>query len=75
LHARAESLNVSNDVARSEVRAKLVIDQPLAFRHLDGKNHADVIMCAAHLEDESLFEFADAIHIRLPVTCRALRVE
>lgn len=28
-----------------------------AFRFLDGKNHADVIVCAAHLEDESVFEF------------------
>jgi CheY-like chemotaxis protein len=28
-----------------------------AFRFLEGKNHADVIVCAAHLEDESLFDF------------------
>lgn len=28
-----------------------------AFVFLDGKNHADVIVCAAYLEDESLFEF------------------
>jgi CheY-like chemotaxis protein len=28
-----------------------------AFAFLDGKNHADVIICAAHLEDESMFEF------------------
>lgn len=28
-----------------------------AFAFLDGKNHADVIVCAAHLEDESMFEF------------------
>jgi CheY-like chemotaxis protein len=28
-----------------------------AFAFLDGKNHADVIICAAYLEDESLFEF------------------
>ncbi len=28
-----------------------------AFRFLDGTNHADVIVCAAHLEDESMFEF------------------
>lgn len=38
-----------------------------AFLFLDGKNHADVIVCAAHLEDESMFEFlkrlrADPIH-------------
>ena len=28
-----------------------------AFAFLDGKDHADVIVCAAYLEDESLFEF------------------
>ncbi|MBC7998591.1 MAG: hypothetical protein IAF58_11640 [Leptolyngbya sp.] len=28
-----------------------------AFAFLDGKNHADVIICAAYLEDESMFEF------------------
>jgi CheY-like chemotaxis protein len=28
-----------------------------AFAFLDGKNHADVIICAAHLEDESMFDF------------------
>lgn len=28
-----------------------------AFAFLDGKDHADVIICAAHLEDESMFEF------------------
>lgn len=28
-----------------------------AFRFLDGSNHADVIICAANLEDESMFEF------------------
>ena len=28
-----------------------------AFRFLDGSNHADVIICAANLEDESIFEF------------------
>lgn len=28
-----------------------------AFSFLDGRNHADVIVCAAHLEDESVFEF------------------
>jgi CheY-like chemotaxis protein len=38
-----------------------------AFAFLDGKDHADVIVCAAYLEDESMFEFLkrlrhDAIH-------------
>jgi CheY-like chemotaxis protein len=28
-----------------------------AFAFLDGHNHADVIICAAYLEDESMFEF------------------
>jgi CheY-like chemotaxis protein len=28
-----------------------------AFAFLDGKDHADVIVCAAYLEDESMFEF------------------
>jgi CheY-like chemotaxis protein len=28
-----------------------------AFAFLDGTNHADVIVCAAYLEDESMFEF------------------
>ena len=28
-----------------------------AFAFLDTKNHADVIICAAYLEDESMFEF------------------
>ena len=38
-----------------------------AFAFLDGKNHADVIVCAAYLEDESMYEFlkrlrANTIH-------------
>jgi CheY-like chemotaxis protein len=28
-----------------------------AFAFLDGKDHADVVVCAAYLEDESLFDF------------------
>jgi CheY-like chemotaxis protein len=28
-----------------------------AFRFLDGKDHADVIVCAAYLQDESMFKF------------------
>lgn len=28
-----------------------------AFAFLDGKDHADVIVCAAYLEDESMFDF------------------
>ncbi len=32
-----------------------------AWAFLDGKNHADVIVCAAYLENESLFEFLQAV--------------
>jgi CheY-like chemotaxis protein len=28
-----------------------------AFAFLDGKDHADVVVCAAYLEDESMFDF------------------
>lgn len=35
------------------------IDEAFAF--LDGKNHADVIVCAAHLEQESMFKFLKAV--------------
>lgn len=42
------------DVGHSVVGAHS-IDESFAF--LNGKNHADVIICAAYLEDESLFDF------------------
>jgi CheY-like chemotaxis protein len=42
------------DAGHSVVSAHTIQE---AFRFLDGKNHADVIICAAHLEDESVFEF------------------
>ena len=32
-----------------------------AWAFLDGKNHADVIVCAAHLEEESMFEFLKGV--------------
>ncbi|MBY0548435.1 MAG: response regulator [Candidatus Obscuribacterales bacterium] len=53
-----------NDAGHSVVSAHTIKE---AFLFLDGKNHADVIVCAAHLEDESMFEFlkrlrADPIH-------------
>ena len=38
-----------------EVVGALTIEEAWAF--LDGKDHADVIVCAAHLEEESMFEF------------------
>jgi len=34
---------------------------PEAWAFLDGKNHADVIVCAAHLEHGSVFEFLAAV--------------
>lgn len=42
------------DAGHSVVSANTIRE---AFRYLDGKNHADVIVCAANLEDESVFEF------------------
>jgi CheY-like chemotaxis protein len=35
-----------------------------AFAFLDGKDHADVIVCAAHLEEESMFEFLRRVRER-----------
>ncbi|MDP2310251.1 MAG: response regulator [Pseudomonadota bacterium] len=35
------------------------IEEAWAFLH--GKNHADVIVCAAYLEDESVFEFLKGV--------------
>lgn len=32
-----------------------------AWAFLDGKDHADVIVCAAHLEEESVFEFLKGV--------------
>ena len=32
-----------------------------AWAFLKGKDHADVIVCAAHLEDESMFEFLKSV--------------
>lgn len=37
----------------------LTIGEAWAF--LDGKDHADVIVCAAHLEEESMFEFLKSV--------------
>jgi CheY-like chemotaxis protein len=54
------------DVGYSVVAAQTIKE---AFAFLEGKDHADVIICAAYLEDESLFEFLrrlrlDPIHKR-----------
>lgn len=32
-----------------------------AFSFLDGRNHADVVICAAYLEDQSVFEFLNRL--------------
>jgi CheY-like chemotaxis protein len=42
------------DAGHSVVSAQTIKE---AFAFLDDKDHADVIVCAAYLEDESLFEF------------------
>ncbi|MFA6209601.1 MAG: response regulator [Candidatus Obscuribacterales bacterium] len=42
------------DVGHSVVAAHSIEE---AFAFLNGKDHADVIVCAAYLEDESLFDF------------------
>ncbi len=52
------------DAGHSVVGAHTIAE---AFAFLNGKDHADLIVCAAYLEDESLFEFlkrlrTDAIH-------------
>jgi len=54
------------DVGHDVVGAHTIAE---AFAFLDGKDHADVIVCAAYLEDESLFDFLrrlrkDPIHSR-----------
>jgi CheY-like chemotaxis protein len=42
------------DAGHSVVAAQSIKE---AFSFLDGADHADVIICAAYLEDESVFEF------------------
>lgn len=42
------------DVGHDVVAAQSIKE---AFAFLDGKDHADVVVCAAYLEDESVFEF------------------
>ena len=41
------------------VAGATTIEEAWAF--LDGKDHADVIVCAAHLEEESMFEFLKGV--------------
>ena len=42
------------DVGHTVVAAHTIAE---AYAFLNGKDHADVIVCAAYLEDESMFEF------------------
>jgi CheY-like chemotaxis protein len=42
-----------------DVVGATTIEEAWAF--LDGKDHADVIVCAAHLEEESMFEFLKGV--------------
>lgn len=50
-----EQLKAACKDAGHDVVAAQSINEAFAF--LDGKDHADVIVCAAYLEDESVFEF------------------
>jgi CheY-like chemotaxis protein len=50
-----EKLKDAGKHAGYEVVGALTIQKAWAF--LEGKDHADVIVCAAHLEEESMFEF------------------
>ncbi len=45
---------VCKDMGHSVIAAHSIEE---AFAFLDGKDHADVIVCAAYLENESMFEF------------------
>ncbi len=73
-----ENTNQLKDACKSagySVVAAAKIEEAYAF--LDGKDHADVIVCAAYLEDESIFDFlkrlrADAIHKHSPFMTLAL---
>ena len=42
-----------------DVIGATTIEEAWAF--LDGKNHADVIVCAVHLEEESMFDFLQRV--------------
>ena len=53
--AHTDQLKVACMDAGHSVIAAHTIEE--AFAYLDGTNHADVIVCAAFLEDESMFEF------------------
>lgn len=46
--------SVCKEMGHSVIAAHSVEE---AFAFLDGKNHADIIVCAAYLENESMFDF------------------
>lgn len=59
---RAENIEKLKDACKHvgyTVAGALTIEKAWAF--LDGKDHADVIVCAAHLEEESMFEFLKGV--------------
>lgn len=51
----ANQVKAACRVAGHSVIAVHTIDK--AFEFLEGRNHVDVIVCAAYMEDENLFEF------------------
>ena len=58
----AENIERLKDAGKDEgytVAGALTIEEAWAF--LDGKDHVDVIVCAAHLEEESMFEFLKGV--------------
>lgn len=56
-----EQLKSACKNAGHDVVAAHSIDEAFAF--LDDKDHADVIVCAAHLEEESVFDFLRRLRI------------
>ena len=46
--------NACKDMGHSVIAAHSIEE---AFAFLDGKDHADVVVCAAYLENESMFDF------------------
>ncbi len=56
-----DQLKASCKDAGHSVVAAHSIQESFAF--LDGKDHADVVICAAYLEDESMFEFLERLRM------------
>lgn len=54
-----EKLKDAGKEAGYVVVGAVTIAEAWAFLH--GKNHADVIVCAAHLQEESMFEFLQGV--------------